>query len=59
MMDEKDLKQYKNGSKRKNPGQTKKKKEIPVGARFSAPVQTGLGAHAAFYAIGTGSLFRG
>jgi hypothetical protein len=29
---------------------------IPVGGRFSAPVQTGPGAHPAFYAMGTGSL---
>ena len=28
---------------------------IPVGARFSAPVQTGPGAHPAFCTIGTGS----
>ena len=28
---------------------------IPVGARFSAPVQTGPGAHPAFYTRGTGS----
>ena len=28
---------------------------IPVGARFSAPVQTGLGAHPASNTIGTGS----
>jgi len=28
---------------------------IPLGARFSAPVQTGPGAHAACYAMGTGS----
>ena len=27
---------------------------IPVGARFSAPVQTGPGAHAASYTMGTG-----
>jgi hypothetical protein len=27
----------------------------PVGARFSAPVQTGPGAHPAFYTMGTGS----
>jgi len=26
-----------------------------VGARFSAPVQTGLGAHPASYTMGTGS----
>jgi hypothetical protein len=26
-----------------------------VGARFSAPVQTGPGAHPAYYAMGTGS----
>jgi hypothetical protein len=31
---------------------------IPVEARFSAPVQTGLGAHPAFYIMGTG-LFPG
>jgi hypothetical protein len=29
---------------------------IPVGARFSAPVQTGPGAHPASYKMGTGSL---
>ena len=28
---------------------------IPVGASFSAPVQTGPGAHPASYTIGTGS----
>jgi len=28
---------------------------IPVGARFSAPVQTGPGAHSASYTMGTGS----
>jgi hypothetical protein len=28
----------------------------PVGARFSAPVQTGSGAHPASYTMGTGSL---
>ena len=28
---------------------------IPVGPGFSAPVQTGPGAHSAFYTIGTGS----
>jgi hypothetical protein len=31
---------------------------IPVGARFSAPVQTGPGAHPASYKMGTGSLSR-
>jgi hypothetical protein len=31
---------------------------IPVMARFSAPIQTGAGAHPAFYTMGTGS-FRG
>jgi len=31
---------------------------IPVGARFSAPVQTGPGAHPTSYTLGTGS-FRG
>jgi hypothetical protein len=29
---------------------------ITVGARFSAPVQTGPGAHPASYTMGTGSL---
>ena len=29
---------------------------IPVGARFSAPVQTGTDAHRASYTMGTGSL---
>jgi hypothetical protein len=29
---------------------------IPVGARFSTPVQTGPGSHPASYTIGTGSL---
>jgi len=28
-------------------------------ARFSAPVQTGPGAHPVSYTMGTGSLFRG
>jgi len=32
---------------------------IPVEARFSAPVHTGLGAHPAFYTIGNRSLSRG
>jgi hypothetical protein len=32
---------------------------IPVGARFSAPVQTGPGALPASYTMGTGSLSRG
>ena len=32
--------------------------QIPVGARFSAPVQTGPGPHPASYTMGTGS-FRG
>jgi hypothetical protein len=32
---------------------------IPVGARFSADVLTGPGAHPASYAMGTGSLARG
>ena len=31
---------------------------IPVGERFSAPVQTGPGAHPASYTMGTGS-FQG
>ena len=31
---------------------------IPVGARFSAPVQTGPGAHPASYTMGTGSFPR-
>jgi hypothetical protein len=51
MKDEKDLIQYKNGSKGKNPGQ----KKIPVGARFSAPVQTGPGAYPTSCTMGTGS----
>jgi hypothetical protein len=42
-----------NGSKGKNPGQTKKK--ILVRAIFSAPVQTAPGAHPASYTMGTGS----
>ena len=29
--------------------------ESQCGARFSAPVQTGRGAHTAFYTMGTGS----
>jgi len=32
---------------------------IPVGTRFSTPVQTGLGAHPSSYTMGTGSLSRG
>jgi len=31
---------------------------IPVGARFSTPLQTGPGAHTASYTMGTGSLCR-
>ena len=31
---------------------------MPVGARFSAPVQTGLGPHPAFYTLRTGSFLR-
>ena len=31
----------------------------PGGARFSAPVQTGPGAHPAFYTMGTGISFSG
>jgi hypothetical protein len=52
MKDEKGFKQYKNGSKGKNPGQEKK---IPVGARFYSPVQTGPGAYPASCIMGTGS----
>ena len=37
----------------------KNKKKKPDGARFSAPVQTGPGAHPAFCAKGTWSLARG
>ena len=33
--------------------------QILVEARFSAPIQTGCGAHPASYKMGTGSLFRG
>ena len=32
---------------------------IPVGAKFSAPVQTGPGAHPASCTMGTGSPSRG
>ena len=32
---------------------------IPVGTRFPAPVQTGLGFHPASYAMDTGSLYLG
>ena len=32
---------------------------IPVGARFSAPIQIGPGFHLASYTMGTGSLSRG
>ena len=32
---------------------------IPVGARFSAPVQTRPGALAASYTMGTGTISRG
>ena len=32
---------------------------IPVGARFSAPVQTGSEIHPAFYTMGTGSFSGG
>ena len=34
-------------------------KKIPVGARFSAPVQAITGAHPASYTIGTGLLHGG
>jgi hypothetical protein len=34
----------------------KKIKKIPVGAKFSAPLQTGPEAHLASYTVGTGSL---
>ena len=33
--------------------------QTPVGAKFSAPVKTGPGAHPNFYRVGTGSLSRG
>ena len=33
--------------------------EFRCGARFSAPVQTGLGAHPASYTVGIGSLSQG
>ena len=33
--------------------------ESQWGARFSAPIQTGRGAHPASYTMGTGSLCRG
>ena len=36
--------------------QIKYKKKIPVGTRFSAPVQTGPEAHPVSYTMGTGSL---
>jgi hypothetical protein len=55
MKDEKDLIQYKNGSKGKNPGQ---EKEIPVGVIFFAAVQTGPGAYPASCTMGTGTLSR-
>jgi len=32
---------------------------IPIGARFSAPIQTGPGSHTASYTMGTGSLSGG
>jgi hypothetical protein len=35
------------------------KKKIPVGAKFSTPVQTCPGAHPASYIMGTGSLSWG
>ena len=34
--------------------ENKKIKKIPLGARFSASVQTGLGAHPAFYTMKPG-----
>ena len=36
-----------------------KNKIIPVVARFSAPIQTGPGAHPVSYTMGTGSLSQG
>jgi hypothetical protein len=50
----KGFKQYKNGSKGKNPGQGKKK--IPAGTggfSLRQNVQTGSRAHPAFYSMGT------
>ena len=32
---------------------------IPVGSRFSAPVQVGFGIHPVSYTVGTGFLSRG
>ena len=34
-------------------------RKIPVGVRFSAPVQTGTVAHPASFKMGTGSFSRG
>ena len=35
------------------------RKSNPVGAKYSAPVQTYTGAHIAYHTIGTGALSRG
>jgi hypothetical protein len=49
-----------NGGKRQNETKRERtKKKFPVGARFSAPVHTGTGAHPAACTLGTGSLSRG
>jgi hypothetical protein len=50
----KDLNSTKMDQREKTPDRQKKKK-IPVGARFSAPVQTVHGAQPAFCTMGTGS----
>ena len=39
--------------------QYKRLKKIPVEARFSAPVQSGPGAHPASYTTGAGSVSQG
>ena len=40
------------------PGERSRHSESRGGARFTAPVQTGSGAHTASYKIGTGSFLR-
>jgi hypothetical protein len=49
---------YSKGLKAK-PGESRKEKKIPVGARFSALVQIGPGAHPASFKMGTESLSLG
>jgi hypothetical protein len=57
MKDKKDFNSTKMDQRGKTPD--RQKKNIPVGARFFAAVQTDSGAHPASCTMGTGSLSRG